>query len=82
VAHEWGLVDVFMLGVVVSLIKLGNLADVVLGPALWSFGCLILVVTAIGVFFNPRELWSDAATYQALRTRRRRRERQLAESLS
>ena len=30
-AHEWGLVDVFMLGVVVSLIKLGGLAP--LSPA-------------------------------------------------
>jgi paraquat-inducible protein A len=64
VAREWGLIDVFMLGVVVSLIKLGNLADVVLGTALWSFGFLILLLTSIGVFFNPRELWSDAATYQ------------------
>jgi paraquat-inducible protein A len=72
-AREWGLIDVFMLGVVVSLIKLGNLADVVLGTALWSFGCLILLLTAIGVVFNPREMWTDAATYRAVRDRRLRR---------
>jgi paraquat-inducible protein A len=48
-AREWGLVDVFMLGVVVSLIKLGNLATVVPGIALWSFGVLILLLTAVGV---------------------------------
>ena len=79
VAREWGLIDVFMLGVVVSLIKLGNLAVVVLGTALWSFGALILLLTAIGALFNPRELWAEAATYQALRDRRLRRGRRFVE---
>ena len=60
VAREWGLVDVFMLGVVVSLIKLGNLAVVVPGVALWSFGVLILLLTAIGASFDAREFWLRA----------------------
>jgi paraquat-inducible protein A len=60
-AHEWGLVDVFMLGVVVSLIKLGNLATVVPGIALWSFGALILLLTAVGASFDAREFWLRAA---------------------
>ena len=55
--REWGLVDVFMLGVVVSLIKLGNLATVVPGIALWSFGVLILLLTAIGASFDARDFW-------------------------
>ncbi|MEP6701842.1 MAG: paraquat-inducible protein A [Betaproteobacteria bacterium] len=81
-AREWGLIDVFMLGVVVSLIKLGNLATVVLGTALWSFGFLILLLTAIGVLFNPRELWAEAATYQSVRARRLRRTHRAAEPVS
>ena len=79
IAREWGLIDVFMLGVVVSLIKLGNLAQVVLGTALWSFGVLILLLTAISALFNPREMWTEAATYQAVRDRRRRRARRFVE---
>ena len=59
-AREWGLVDVFMLGAVVSLIKLGNLATVVPGIALWSFGALILLLTAVGASFNSREFWLRA----------------------
>jgi paraquat-inducible protein A len=59
-AREWGLIDVFMLGVVVSLIKLNNLAVVVPGIALWSFGGLIVLLTATGASFNPRELWARA----------------------
>lgn len=64
-AREWGLVDVFMLGVVVSLIKLNNLAVVVPGVALWSFAGLIVLVTAMGASFNPRELWSRAASVES-----------------
>lgn len=60
VAHAWGLVDVFMLGVLVSLIKLGKLATVVPGVALWSLAGLILLLTAIGASYDPREIWLRA----------------------
>jgi paraquat-inducible protein A len=56
-AHEWGLVDVFMLGIAVSLIKLGDLATVIPGVALWSFGGLIFMLTAAGSSFDSRDLW-------------------------
>lgn len=65
IAREWGLVDVFMLGVVVSLIKLGNLASVVPGIALWSFGALILLLTAVGASFDAREFWLRADANRA-----------------
>jgi paraquat-inducible protein A len=82
IAREWGLIDVFMLGVVVSLIKLGNLADVVLGPALWSFAALILLLTFIGGTFNPREMWRESDAYQERRHARTRRRTALARSPS
>jgi paraquat-inducible protein A len=59
-AHAWGLVDVFMLGVLVSLIKLGKLATVVPGIALWSFFGLILLLSAIGASYDPRAIWQHA----------------------
>lgn len=64
-AREWGLVDVFMLGVVVSLIKLGNLATVVPGIALWSFGVLILLLTGVGASFDARAFWLRAEANRA-----------------
>lgn len=80
VAREWGLVDVFMLGVVVSLIKLNNLALVVPGVALWSFGGLIMLLTAVGVAFNPRELWHRSAATRTLARRQQRRAAEMEES--
>ena len=65
--RPWGMVEVFMLGVLVSLVKLANLAGVVPGIALWSFGVLMLVLAAISAVFDPRALWERAATVSAAR---------------
>jgi len=66
-ARTWALVDVFMLAVAVSLVKLGDLASVIPGPALWAFGGLIVTITAVGILFDPREIWLHA---EAARTGR------------
>ncbi|MGH8532099.1 MAG: paraquat-inducible protein A [Gammaproteobacteria bacterium] len=54
----WGMVEVFMLGVLVSLVKLAHLASIVPGIALWSFGGLILLLAASAASFNPHEVWA------------------------
>src|SRR5262249_24061504 len=56
--RPWGMVEVFMLGVVVSLVKLAHLAGIVPGIALWSFALLMLVMTAIAATFDPRDYWA------------------------
>jgi paraquat-inducible protein A len=55
--RPWGMVEVFMLGTLVSLTKLAHLAHVVPGIALWSFGALMFLVAAAAAAFNPRALW-------------------------
>ena len=55
--HPWGMVEVFMLGILVSVVKLSNFATVVPGIALWSFGALMLTFSAIAQSFNPRDVW-------------------------
>jgi paraquat-inducible protein A len=54
----WGMVEVLMLGVLVSLVKLAHLAKVVPGLALWSLAALMLLYAAIAATFDPRELWA------------------------
>ena len=60
VAGAWALVDVFMLAVGIALIKLDDVAPVSGGLALWPYAALILLVTAVGVSFDPREIWLHA----------------------
>lgn len=56
--RPWGMVEVFMLGTLVSLAKLSHIASVVPGVALWSFGLLMFLVAAAAVAFDPREVWA------------------------
>jgi len=53
----WGMVEVFMLGVLVSLVKLTDSSSVIPGVALWSFGGLTLMLAAVAASFNPRDVW-------------------------
>ena len=55
--QPWAMVEVLMLGVLVSLVKLAGLAHVVPGIALWSFGALMMMMAAIAATFDPRALW-------------------------
>jgi len=59
--RPWSMTQVFILGVLVSLVKLAHLAHVVPGLALWSFGGVILLLTAAVCTFNTHELWGLAA---------------------
>src|SRR5262245_24425157 len=59
-ARAWGMVAVFVLGVLVTLVKLAHLAHAVPGIALWSFGALMLAIAAADASFDARELWSRA----------------------
>ena len=52
------MVEVFLLGVLVSVVKLENLASVVPGIALWSFGALMFLMAALAAVFDPRGLWA------------------------
>ena len=56
-AHPWAMVEVFILGVLVSLVKLSHLADVLPGPAIWCFGALMLVLSVLSSIVDYRELW-------------------------
>jgi len=69
-AHPWAMVEVFILGVLVSLVKLSHLADVLLGPAIWCFGGLMLLLAALASLLDAHTLWqawegADAGDYGA-----------------
>ncbi|KVL06498.1 paraquat-inducible protein A [Burkholderia cepacia] len=64
-ARLWGMIEVFMLGVLVTLAKISSTAHLLPGLALWSFGALVCVLTTI-LAFDPRSLWlyADEAPQQ------------------
>ncbi len=56
--RPWGMLDVFMLGVLVSFVKLNSLANVIVGPALYAYTGLILVSAVATTSIEPERLWT------------------------
>ena len=53
----WSMDEVMMLGVLVALIKIAQLATVVPGPGMYAVFVLIILLAAIMTTFDPREVW-------------------------
>lgn len=53
----WGMMEVFMIGVLVALVKLGHMATIVPGISVFSFGILVLVMAATFSTLDPQQLW-------------------------
>jgi paraquat-inducible protein A len=56
-AQTWSMLEVFMIGILVAIVKLLAMASVVPGVALWSFVLLMLVLSGAIVNFDPEEVW-------------------------
>jgi len=44
--QPWAMIEVFMLGILVSIVKLAQMAVIIPGVALWAFALLIVVLAA------------------------------------
>ena len=55
--YPWGMLEVYMLGVLVAITKLAGMATIVLGTAFYAFIALILVTTAATSAMDPRAVW-------------------------
>ena len=58
IAGSWSMVEVMLLGILVSLVKIAALARVVPGVGIFAAGGLILLLAAMSSSFDPREAWS------------------------
>jgi paraquat-inducible protein A len=57
VLKPWSMLEVMLLGILVALVKIAELATVVPGPALFAVGALVVLFAAIGASFDPQEVW-------------------------
>jgi paraquat-inducible protein A len=63
-ARRWNMVQVFLLGTLVSFMKLGKLATLTLGTSFWAFIGLIVCLTLALAVVDPRELWEKLEAAQ------------------
>jgi paraquat-inducible protein A len=55
--EPWNMIEVFLLGVLVSLLKLGKLAELHFGVGFWAFTILMFCMAAAVAAIDKRELW-------------------------
>ena len=55
--QTWAMMDVYLLGVIVAVIKLADLATLVPGVAIYAFGALILTLAAADSALDPHAVW-------------------------
>jgi paraquat-inducible protein A len=57
--QPWGMMEVYMLGILVSLAKLAKMATIVPGVAVFAFMALIFTLAAMMAVYDPHQIWAD-----------------------
>jgi len=55
--EPWSMTEVMMLGILVALVKIAQLATVIPGVGMFAQGAFIGLIAAVIVSFDPREIW-------------------------
>ena len=55
--HPWSMMEIFLLGVLVTLVKLTDFATIIPGVSLWAFCALIVFFTMASSAFSTRDFW-------------------------
>jgi len=59
VIGRWAMLDVFVLAILVSLVKLQKLATVLPGEGLWAFCAVVVLTLLASASFDPELIWND-----------------------
>lgn len=57
IVGPWAMLDVFLLAVLVSIVKLEQLATVLPGPGLAAFASVVILTILASMSFDPRLIW-------------------------
>lgn len=55
--RPWAMAEIFLIGTIVALVKIGGLAVVGLGPAFWAFALLVVFGAALDSLASDWTLW-------------------------
>ncbi|MEM9403490.1 MAG: paraquat-inducible protein A [Pseudomonadota bacterium] len=54
---RWSMIDVFVVAILVALIQLGNLMNILPGPAALAFAATVITTMLAAQSFDPRQIW-------------------------
>ncbi|MCA9502895.1 MAG: paraquat-inducible protein A [Spirochaetaceae bacterium] len=53
----WSMMEVFLIGILVAVVKLADMAEIVPGVALWAFAVLIPILAGAAAFLDTELVW-------------------------
>lgn len=59
-AGRWSMMDVLLLALLVTLVKLGDLVSFHLGPAVVAFVLCVVMSMIASIMFDPHAIWEDS----------------------
>ena len=59
--RPWSMMEVFLIGIFVALVKLADMAEIVTGLAIWAFVLLIPILAAASAYLDPEIVWRRIA---------------------
>jgi len=62
--HGWGMLEIYLLGTLVSIIKLKDIAQLEIGFGFYCLSALILIFTLSSIMFNPHQLWQQIHSHR------------------
>ncbi|MEH6577976.1 MAG: paraquat-inducible protein A [Amphritea sp.] len=63
--HGWGMLEIYLLGTLVSIIKLKDIANLEIGLGLYSLAALIIVFTLSSIMFNHHQIWHQIDVHRS-----------------
>jgi len=53
----WGMLEIFLLALIVSAVKLVDITELYIGVSLYAFLLLIVTLTTLSIILNPEDVW-------------------------
>ncbi|MFC6476505.1 paraquat-inducible protein A [Pseudomonas asuensis] len=57
--REWGMWEIYLLGILVAMVKVGDVAELSLGMGLFCFVALLLIQIWLDSLISPQQLWQE-----------------------
>ena len=64
---RWSMIDIFVVGILVSVVQLGNYMTITPGPGALAFGGVVMLTMFAAMSFEPRLLWDRLDELEAAR---------------
>jgi paraquat-inducible protein A len=57
---RWSMMDVLLVALLVMLVKLGNVVEFQIGPAVWAFALCVAMTMVAAMSFDPQSIWDES----------------------